>query len=392
MAALLLLPLGHRALRRLLGPQVDTPTQVPARSGVICNGRNDGASGGKRRRSSGGKSRRVDFQGPTVDDALWYEGDKAPAAPSTSSPSLRPPPSGPSRPQHSSPASSRGAYQRTGNQGGNGRRGRGAREDDDEDEGDVRGWWEKPEERNLQSFAPRALEQWQEERLQLAYSTGRRKANIQELARELDLDRAVVLAWFKEFSLRPAGEREAILTARRGEDAVRKVEQASRDAAEAATGQAKADARIAEAATGAPGAAGSGFIPYFTRKQLGADKTKRISGEALRTLESIYDRTPFPSGDVVRGLYELHRLSRDVVVTLSKREMAALRSSLPSPNKYKGRQLAEKMGIKSSDSSGRSGGPQIQIQDVQYVQEPEAAPEAVKQRLKASWRRLLSAW
>lgn len=36
------------------------------------------------------------------------------------------------------------------------------------------------------------------------------------------------------------------------------------------------------------------------------------------------------------------------VVTLSKREMAALRSSLPSPNKYKGRQLAEKMGIKSS--------------------------------------------
>lgn len=124
--------------------------QVPARSGVICNGRNDGASGGKRRRSSGGKSRRVDFQGPTVDDALWYEGDKAPAAPSTSSPSLRPPPSGPSRPQHSSPASSRGAYQRTGNQGGNGRRGRGAREDDDEDEGDVRGWWEKPEERNLQ--------------------------------------------------------------------------------------------------------------------------------------------------------------------------------------------------------------------------------------------------
>lgn len=61
-----------------------------------------------------------------------------------------------------------------------------------------------------------------------------------------------------------ASEREAILTARRGEDAVRKVEQASRDAAEAATGQAKADARIAEAATGAPGAAGSGFIPYFS--------------------------------------------------------------------------------------------------------------------------------
>ncbi|KAG2436647.1 hypothetical protein HXX76_006175 [Chlamydomonas incerta] len=473
MSALLLLPLGQGALRRLLGPQADVPTQAPARSGVICNGRNDGASGGKRRNISGGKTRRVDFQGPTVDDALWYEAaPAAPAAPSTSSTSSRRPPSGPSRSPPSSSAPS-GSQQRGGSQRGGARRGRGSRDEDDEDEGDVRGWWEKPEERNLQSFAPRALEQWQEERLQLAYSTGRRKANIMELAREVDLDRAVVLAWFKEFSLRPAGEREAILTSRRGEDAARKADQASRDAAEAATGQAKADARIAEAATGAAGAAGTGFIPYFTRKQLGAEKTKRISGEALRTLESIYDRTPFPSGDVVRGLYELHRLSRDVVnewfaarraadgitsstqkrtarpslrerdrdvegafsgpeepaagpqesasllsmlggnnmtpaaaaaagpvapqkpaepvvVTLSKREMAALRSSLPSPNKYKGRQLAEKMGIKSSDS-GRSGTPQVQIQDVQYVQEPEAAPEAVKQRLKASWRYRASA-
>ncbi|KAG2424068.1 hypothetical protein HYH02_015247 [Chlamydomonas schloesseri] len=476
MATLLLLPLGQRALRRLLGPQVDAPTQAPARSSVVCNGRNDGASGGKRRRSSGSKPRRVDFQGPTVDDALWYEADTAPSVPSTSSSfSSRSPPA----------PSGSGSRQRAGSQqSSSGRRGRGRRDEDDEDEGDVRGWWEKPEERNLQSFAPQALEQWQEERLQLAYSVGRRKANIQELARELDLDRAVVLAWFKEFSLRPAGEREAILTARRGEDAARKAQQASRDAAEAATGQAKADARVAQAAAGANGAAAgsTGFIPFFTRKQLGADKTKRISGEALRTLESIYDRTPFPSADVVRGLYELHRLSRDVVsewfaarraadgitsstqkrtarpslrerdrdvegafagpeepaagpqesasllsmlgggnmtpaaaraagapgeqpqqkpaepvvVTLSKREMAALRSSLPSPNKYKGRQLAEKMGIKSSGGSGGPGGPggpqiQVQIQDVQYVQEPEAAPEEVRQRLKASWRYRASA-
>lgn len=36
------------------------------------------------------------------------------------------------------------------------------------------------------------------------------------------------------------------------------------------------------------------------RKQLGVSKHKRISGEALRTLESVYDRTPYPSADVVK--------------------------------------------------------------------------------------------
>ncbi len=35
------------------------------------------------------------------------------------------------------------------------------------------------------------------------------------------------------------------------------------------------------------------------------------------------------------------------MVTLSRREMAALRSSLPSPTKHKGRQMAETMGIKT---------------------------------------------
>lgn len=39
------------------------------------------------------------------------------------------------------------------------------------------------------------------------------------------------------------------------------------------------------------------------RKQMGGDKApggKRLSGEVVRTLESIYDRTPFPSADMLR--------------------------------------------------------------------------------------------
>ena len=41
---------------------------------------------------------------------------------------------------------------------------------------------------------------------------------------------------------------------------------------------------------------------------------------------------------------------------MSRSEMAALRSSLPSQKKYKGRQLAEKMGIKLSGAGGGGGG------------------------------------
>lgn len=41
------------------------------------------------------------------------------------------------------------------------------------------------------------------------------------------------------------------------------------------------------------------------------------------------------------------------VVSLSRREMAALRSSLPSPTKHKGRQMAEKMGIKTGEDLER---------------------------------------
>ena len=41
---------------------------------------------------------------------------------------------------------------------------------------------------------------------------------------------------------------------------------------------------------------------------------------------------------------------------MSRSEMAALRSSLPSQKKYKGRQLAEKMGIKLSGAGGKGRG------------------------------------
>lgn len=115
------------------------------------------------------------------------------------------------------------------------------------------------------------------------------------------------------------------------------------------------------------------------------------------------------------------------VVSLSRREMAALRSSLPSPTKHKGRQMAEKMGIKTGEDLKRSGkevstfalpkrlvhwrctvwtctafaqplpgsclaflppGPDssiTQIGNLEFRTEEEAGPSA-RERLRASWR------
>ncbi len=58
----------------------------------------------------------------------------------------------------------------------------------------------------------------------------------------------------------------------------------------------------------------TGFIPFYDRKDAAASGKahKRLSAEALRTLEAVYARTPYPPRDVVQGLYELHRINRCV--------------------------------------------------------------------------------
>ncbi|KAG2497710.1 hypothetical protein HYH03_004447 [Edaphochlamys debaryana] len=497
-------------LRGLASRRSDMGMPKPqARLVVVCMGRNDGASG-KKRRSSRSGPRRQQLEGPDSDAGLWYDADRSSPAPSQPGPGpsyargpASPPGYGPSgaRAGGTGSSNSSGAWERASSQvpsrgGGRdtrgnatgGRRRRGYDNDDDEEGEDTRGWWERPEERNLQAFAAPPLAHWQEKRLALAFAAGKRKQGVQALAAELDLDRSQVLAWFKEFALRPQSERDALTGSAAAEAEVRRREDAAREAAEAATGQAAREAKAAAAAReqGVAGRAGpgesSGFVPYYVRKQLGgADTTpgKRISGEAMRTLEAVYDRTPFPPQDVMRGLQELHRLPKETVtewfaarrsadglasstqkrtsrqslrekdrdlsgafdrpeddprssrsasssassssaapapggkesgaqggllaslggaaaqqpqqppeptiIPLNAREMAALRSSLPSPNKIKGRAMAEKMGI-TSDADGS----RIQVGTVQYVlQAPTGGAAAGAEaggKVRSSWR------
>eukprot|EP00967_Tisochrysis_lutea_P122479 scaffold202689_cov27-Tisochrysis_lutea.AAC.1 len=52
------------------------------------------------------------------------------------------------------------------------------------------------------------------------------------------------------------------------------------------------------------------------RKEMGLTdtKTKKLSANALRTMESVYARTPFPSSDVIDGLWDLHKISRETAL------------------------------------------------------------------------------
>ncbi|GLI60056.1 hypothetical protein VaNZ11_001908 [Volvox africanus] len=450
-----------------------------ARMLIVRMGRNDGASGNRRRSSSNRNRQKPEISDPINGNDLWYTDapDLGPSSNNNGSTQQQ------QQQQHQQQGASSSQFiEHSGNLSKHGgvrpsrpRRGRGLQEEEEEEE-DARGWWERPEERSLQAYAAPSLEAWQEERLQRAYASGRRKAQIQDLARELDVDRSVVIGWFKEFSLKPQSEREAILAAFRGERMEAAPSPSSntdladgawrRGAASGAgmSAASRPDSKSSSSPSTAspsssssgPAAAPTGFVPFYLRKQQGQDKQRRLRGEVLRTLEAVYDRTPFPSADVLRGLFELHRVPREVatewfaarraedgitssthkrpgrlslrekdrdlqgafsgggdeddgrgdissvapssssllselgaaqqpheeptVVPLSRREMAALRSSLPSPTKHKGRQMADKLGIKTGP-----GAASTQIGNVQYIEEAVAAPDTVD-RVRASWR------
>ncbi|KAF5831338.1 hypothetical protein DUNSADRAFT_13277, partial [Dunaliella salina] len=261
---------------------------------------------------------------------------------------------------------------------------------------------------------------------------------IQSLAQELGEDRSTVLYWVKEFWKKPEFERNAILAKRNNELQEAAAKRGREEVLQAVQGGNPAQASKAK---------GEGFIPFYTRKEMGLTdiKSKKLSANALRTMESVYARTPFPSGDVIDGLWDLHKISRETAlqwfiarraqdgilsseqkrktkdptkhsssdlgplrfddnnllvqmgepapqpetpqppqqVLVSSKQLAQLRSSLPSPNKYKGKQIAEKMGINSDGSV-------LQVGNIQYVQRDTSSSKqkgVPSKKWTSAWRR-----
>lgn len=51
----------------------------------------------------------------------------------------------------------------------------------------------------------------------------------------------------------------------------------------------------------------TGFIPFKQRHSTGP---KRLAADALRTLESLYARSPYPSKDLMQSVCDMHRIPR----------------------------------------------------------------------------------
>jgi hypothetical protein len=295
----------------------------------------------------------------------------------------------------------------------------------------------------MSAYQIEPLEDWQEAALKAAYARdGRRKMKIMELGAELGLDRTRILHWSKEFSQLPSQERLGILSQ---QQAVAEKERIKVERE-----------RVAEAAMNLkphPDNVQPGFIPFFKRKEMGLEGRKRMPADVIRTLESIYSRTPFPSNEVIKGVWDLHRLSRETVLEwfvkrretdgiksstqkrrekqrgdpdhlfiedddgglgdagpsgrrglsqegdaqedvlaklmsdvapqeakkdakvygMSRSEMASIRSALPSQRSFKGKRLAERMGV-VHDESDQS----LQIGDMKFVEETKGEEDGDK--------------
>jgi hypothetical protein len=91
----------------------------------------------------------------------------------------------------------------------------------------------------------------------------------------------------------------------------------------AAPGNSSSSRADAAAAAAAPAALpfsernpNTGYVPFAARRDAaaaGGRKGRRLPAEVLRTLEGVYGRSPWPSKEVVAGLFDLHRLPRWVL-------------------------------------------------------------------------------
>jgi hypothetical protein len=156
---------------------------------------------------------------------------------------------------------------------------------------------------------------------------------VQSLAADLGLDRSEVLAWVAGFRAKPKQEQARLLAPlqqqiqqqqkQQQQQQEQQQKQQQQETGEPFwAGTASNSGGRANAAATAPAALpfsapnpNTGYVPFAARRDAaaagaGGRKGKRLPAEVLRTLEGVYSRSPWPSKEVVAGLFDLHRLPR----------------------------------------------------------------------------------
>ncbi|MEW5317225.1 MAG: hypothetical protein WDW38_008543 [Sanguina aurantia] len=261
---------------RLQAPTSTLTQPLLRRESVITHmGRNDGASGASRssrnRKRPEGRRWYDEQPRPAADDSLAPVGTTSPRAYSDSQ----------SRPRGMPPP-----QQQFSSVGGGLRRSPGMdrRPDDTADEG--LGWWEKPEEANLQAYAVQPMEDWQVERLEEAYAVGRRKVSLQQ-QQQNEAMQARADAVTEKMTIARSAAMSRLGDG--GNAAAGRWGDVPFPSASETGGSSPSFSPAAAAST--PGA---GFVPFYE----------------CDTLDP--DTGPFPCR-VCRGLWELHRLTKEAV-------------------------------------------------------------------------------
>eukprot|EP00884_Botryococcus_braunii_P021713 jgi/Botrbrau1/8225/Bobra.0392s0021.1 len=157
-------------------------------------------------------------------------------------------------------------------------------------------------------------------KLHRAYIQGKRHINVQNLCKEVGMERKAVLDWFKAFDALPESTREgALASARRSleEEEQRKRMKEERRAAftfRPSGPRGEPGSSRPQAAGGRPGvppqpsssSSSSSFSPDWAR----TPANKKLSAEVLATLEMVYQQSQYPSDEILKSLWDLHRLPR----------------------------------------------------------------------------------
>lgn len=147
-----------------------------------------------------------------------------------------------------------------------------------------------------EGFSRGALEPWQLRKLKKAYFLGKRNISVSQLCGDIQLPRIAVLKWLREYSELPDSVHESDQHTLAAEDEAIK---ARREALRASSEDKAADIEKCP-----------GKKTFRQLRQEGVIGRKRINRTVENTLEMVYERQQWPTDEVLRSLWDLHKVPR----------------------------------------------------------------------------------
>ncbi|CAG9464268.1 unnamed protein product [Pedinophyceae sp. YPF-701] len=154
--------------------------------------------------------------------------------------------------------------------------------------------------REKDSFNYGMLQPWQVRQLKKAFFAGKRNVSIKRLSGDLGLHRDDVISWLKDYGELP--------------EAVHASDKHALEAEEQAVKERKAILAETRRQKQVEHEKDAGKKTFFELRDEGLIGRKRINPTIERTLETVYEKTSRPSDEILRSLWDLHKVPRQDVI------------------------------------------------------------------------------